>query len=679
MKFVNTPILILLSGIVTGIAISGVFSVPLWGVSLLFFVLLFSISVHLFLSVKKSKFRKFFAFHTFIVAIVLGAWVSVLRNPTSKSNHYTNQLKENTGYLLQARVIEKVSEADFGTTYKVRLISADNQRVTGDILCFFPTDTLRKSHLQTDDYFAFTSQLRTISPPKNPYQFDYKVYMERQGVFWRTNVGSYHILKSDSKTASLQKYAEIIREKAFEIIDANFSKSTSSILKTLLLGQRNQLDDTIYQQYIDAGAVHILAISGLHVGIITVILLFFLQRLPNTKFFKIFRFVALLLILWTFAFLAGLSPSVLRAVTMFSFIGISLQINRRQGRFDALMLSMLLLLLVYPNFLYALGFQLSYAAVFSILTFYPRMEKWWKPKNSLLRYVWSLTIIGFSAQIGVLPISLYYFHQFPLLFFASNLLIVPLLSPVLVLGFLMIFLGFFDILPSFLVFLLEKIINLMNFLAKMIASQEYFIVRNVYFNEKLLICSFVVILLLIFWLNKQNFRRIMLFLLSVLLFQSVLFYEKYKLETSKTMTVFQIHQKSLFLIRNAKQLIVFQNDTTQNNIVTNYAKTIGTSDISIRKIPHLFDYQNKNILCLDSLGVFPISENIPIDKIIITQSPKINFERMLLKIKPKKVIADGSNASYLIKKWQAKSEELGIPFHATAEKGAYIIAEETLP
>ncbi|MFK8269960.1 ComEC/Rec2 family competence protein [Capnocytophaga stomatis] len=672
MKFVNTAILTILSGIVTGIAISSFFRVNLQTALAFCFVVIATLSAHSFLSLKNVKFRKFFTLHSFVTSVFTGILVATLHNPTLKSNHYTNLLSENEYYLLQTRIIEKISESNFGTTYKAELISADNQEIGGKLLTFFPKDSLNKADFQRDEFITVSAKLTSIPAPKNPYQFDYKAYMQRQEVFWKANVVSYKI-HNELKGSSVRGFAEKIRTKMFSILDSNFSKETASLLKTLLLGNRKDLDENTYQNYIDAGAVHILAISGLHIGIITAILLFLLQKLPNFGIWKKLRFVLLLFFLWSFAFLAGLSPSVLRAVTMFSFIGISLMLSKQQGRFDALMFSMLLLLLINPNYLYEVGFQLSYLAVFSILIFYPWMEKRWQPKTKLLKSIWSLFLVGISAQIVILPISLYYFHQFPFLFFVSNLLLVPLLSPVLILGFLALILGFFGVLPSFLVFLLEKIINLMNFCTKIIASQEEFIVRNIYFDDKLLIFSLLMVLALIFWINKQDFKRTMALLSSILVFQAVLFYNKYQIESTENLTVFHLYKKSLFSVRKGNQLIVFQNDSLkENRIIDNYAKILGISDIHQKEIPHIIQFQGNTILFLDSLGIYPKSKNVKIDEIIITQSPKINFERMLLEIKPKRVITDGSNFPSMVKKWQSKCDELGILFHTTSEKGAYI-------
>lgn len=213
----------------------------------------------------------------------------------------------------------------------------------------------------------------------------------------------------------------------------------------------------------------------------------------------------------------------------------------------------------------------------------------------------------------------------------------------------------------------------MNFCTKIIASQEEFIVRNIYFDDKLLIFSLLMVLALIFWINKQDFKRTMALLSSILVFQAVLFYNKYQIESTENLTVFHLYKKSLFSVRKGNQLIVFQNDSLkENRIIDNYAKILGISDIHQKEIPHIIQFQGNTILFLDSLGIYPKSKNVKIDEIIITQSPKINFERMLLEIKPKRVIADGSNFPSMVKKWQSKCDELGILFHTTSEKGAYI-------
>ena len=451
--------------------------------------------------------------------------------------------------------------------------------------------------------------------------------MERKGVLGRAEVITFSIVKNN--TVGFMGNIEKMRSHLTAVINQNFNRESAALLNTLLLGKRSDLDENIYQQYVDAGAVHILAISGLHVGIITAILLLLLQKMPNLGFYRPLRYFILLAGLWTFALIAGASPSVLRATIMFSFVGLGTLIRRKQGRFDALMLSMLFLLLINPYYLYDVGFQLSYAAVFSIMKFYPVMRKWWLPKNKYIRWIWSLFLVGLSAQIVVFPISLYYFHQFPILFFVSNLVVVPLLQPILIGGIIALCLGGLDILPYPIIFVLEKLITLMNILVAFIAHQEMFIIRNIPFTTPLLLSSLVIVLVLIIFVHYRKYKVLVALLVSVLLFQGVLFYHKYQLETTEEMLVFSKYKDKIITIRQGNKLSVYQVDTTSiNPMVNNYIKNKGISDITLYKMPYILRFKQKNYLLMDSLGVYPKSKQVVIDSVIFLQKPKINLDRM---------------------------------------------------
>ena len=481
--------------------------------------------------------------------------------------------------------------------------------------------------LAPTDRLVFVGKYTPISPPKNPYQFNYKRYMERKGVYGRTEVVAFSVVKNNT-TGFMGSIARTRSHLAI-VIDKYFNQESSALLKTLVLGKRTDLDNEVYQHYVDAGAVHILAISGLHVGIITAILLLLLQKMPNLGFYRPLRYFILLAGLWTFAFIAGASPSVLRATVMFSFVGLSTLIRRKQGRFDALMLSMLFLLLINPYYLYDVGFQLSYAAVFSIMKFYPVMRKWWQPENKYLQWIWSLFLVGLSAQIVVLPISLYYFHQFPILFFVSNLVVVPLLQPILIGGIIALCLGSFGILPYAIVFVLEKLIALMNFLVAFIAHQETFIIRNIPFTTPLLLSSLLTVFILIVFVHFRKYKVLVALLLSVLLFQGVLFYHKYKLETTEEMLVFSKYKQKVITIRQGDKLSIYQTDTiSPDPVVMNYIKNKGISNIELKKMPYILRFKQKNYLLMDSLGVYPKSKQVVIDSVIFLQKPKINLDRM---------------------------------------------------
>ena len=501
------------------------------------------------------------------------------------------------------------------------------------MLCFFPSkissDIIKA--IEPNNELVFIAKCEPIAPPKNPYQFDYKTYMERKGIYWRAYIQSIGHINQNSKSKEIKSHIEYLRNYLANTIDKHFNNESASVLKTLLLGKRNDLDEELYQNYVDAGAVHILAISGLHVGIITSILLFFLQKIPNTLLsYRLIRYLILSIGLWAFALIAGSSPSVLRATLMFNLISFSLLIRDKGGRFDSLMLSMLFLLLINPSYLYDVGFQLSYAAVFSILTFYPIALRWWFPENKYVRYIWSLVTVGFTAQIVVIPISLYYFHQFSILFFIANLVVVPLLQPILILGILCLLLASTVGLPNIVVLITEKLIWLMNALIRLIAEQEFFIIRNIQFNTLTLIASLLIVITIIWWRHYQHQRAVKSILISIIIMQIVLFYNKYQLSTTQEMLIFSKYKEKVIAIRQGQRLKVFQNDTLSlSPMLKNYIKQKGITNISLQKMPYLLHFKEKNYLLMDSLGIYPTSKQVVIDSVIfVQQTPKINLDRM---------------------------------------------------
>lgn len=633
MRFVNLFILTILLGIIGGITITNIV-LPSFFIALnICCSTIVTLAVHQFLFTKKYYFRHGLMLHTFLASISIGIFIVALHSPIANKQHYTHILSANQYYLLQGRVIEQTAKTDFDTTFKIKVISADHQKVNGEMLCFFPSkissDIIKA--IEPNNELVFIAKCEPIAPPKNPYQFDYKTYMERKGIYWRAYIQSIEHINQNSKSKEIKSHIEYLRNYLANTIDKHFNNESASVLKTLLLGKRNDLDEELYQNYVDAGAVHILAISGLHVGIITSILLFFLQKIPNTLLsYRLIRYLTLSIGLWAFALIAGSSPSVLRATLMFNLIGLSLLIRDKGGRFDSLMLSMLFLLLINPSYLYDVSFQLSYAAVFSILTFYPIALRWWFPENKYVRYLWSLVAVGFTAQIVVIPISLYYFHQFSILFFISNLVVVPLLQPILILGILCLLLASTVGLPNIIIFITEKLIWLMNTVIRLIAEQEFFIIRNIQFNTLTLIASLLIVISIIWWRHYLHQKAVKAILISIFILQVVLFYNKYQLSTTEEMLIFSKYKEKVIAIRQGQRLKVFQNDTLSlSPILKNYIKQKGITDISLLKMPYLLHFKEKNYLLMDSLGIYPTSKQVVIDSVIfVQQTPKINLDRM---------------------------------------------------
>lgn len=207
-----------------------------------------------------------------------------------------------------------------------------------------------------------------------------------------------------------------------------------AFLKAIFLGQRQDISFDIYEDYSKAGAIHILAISGLHIGILVMLFQLILRPILYFRYGKFIRITLILVVLWSFAIITGLSASVLRAVTMFSLFVIAQGLKRPTKPLNSLAISAFILLLIKPEFCFDVGFQLSYAAVAAIVIIKPVLDACWTLRNTVASFFLDLLKVSIAAQIGILPLSLYYFHQFPGLFFLTNMVIIPALMLVLGLG-----------------------------------------------------------------------------------------------------------------------------------------------------------------------------------------------------------------------------------------------------
>jgi competence protein ComEC len=324
--------------------------------------------------------------------------------------------------------------------------------------------------------------------------------------------------------------------------------------------------------------------------------------------------------------------------------------------------------------LFDVGFQLSYLALFFILWLQPLLAQLWKPKNAMANYFWDILTVSFAAQIGTLPLSIYYFHQFPGLFFVTNLVIIPFLSVIMGLGVLVMFLAAFDFVPFFLAKTLEWSIYFLNKIINTIASLEQFIFREIPFNWQLLLSLYLLVIAAIIWFKKPSFNRLALALISVIIFQIAYFQTHWTVRNQRELVIFNSKKNTLIAERNGDSISLYACDSllktaNQNQTFTSYSMG-NFSSLKIKKrVQNLIYFNGNKILILDSLGVYP--KDIRPDVVVFTQSPKINFERFLQTTKPKIVVADASNFRNIQKLWMETCLKAKIPFHATGEKGFY--------
>lgn len=634
-------------------------------------ILLFSclgIFSFLFWKSKKALLQNsLFGITTYLLAFTLGMMSFYIHSDLNSKHHFTKKSFEESNSI-RAIVTTTLKPNEKYHKYFISLSHFNDSVASGKLLLYVPKSNIETLH--SGDEIWLKNTVYPIPKAFNPYQFDYSKYLEKQNVFHQIYTQENQI-KIVQRHKTIDYYIENLRNnlsKSFEI--HQFDSKTKAIIDALILGQRLELDKETIADYSNAGVIHILAISGLHISIIYFFIVFLLKPLKRVKFGAEIQLLIVLAILWLFALLTGLPASVTRAVTLFSFISIGNYFNQPKAIYNALAISAFLILLVKPNAIFDIGFQLSYAAVLSIVLFQPFYKKFYFSENKIAVYFTDTILVSLAAQIGVLPLSLYYFNQLPLLFLLANLVIIPLSSLVLIAGIVILPLNY--VLPTVAVFLgkiLEFSIQFMNDYIHWIAQFKSGIITNISFSGWLTFSMYLVIVAFIYWMYHTKVKNIKYILASILLFQLSYISVKWNENQGSELVVFN-EKSTLIGIKNQNSVIAFTDIPENHNTTLNHY-TRGTFSDSLRIFPmqNAISFQNKRILVIDSLGIYKTS--ILPEIIILTQNPKINLARLIQEIQPKEIIADKSNYKSTVKRWEAICRKEKIPFHAIAEKGFY--------
>ncbi len=616
---------------------------------------------------------KYFVILTAILFLIIGVLSITIQKPQYQKEHYTNHTIIYNHSILRINKILKPNK--YYQRFEAEIIQLNKKNTKGKVLVNIKIDSLIKN-ITVDKLLFTTNEYKEIKQALNPYEFNYREYLKKQQIHHQIILTNEDYKILNSKQETLRGIAFSLREKINQELEKyDFSVEELAIINALLLGQRQDISKELFEQYKNAGAIHILAVSGLHIGIVLLILNFLFKPLESIKNGKIIKLVLLVISLWLYAFIAGFSASIVRAVTMFTAISIGLATNRQSGVKNSLIASMFILLLLHPLYLFDVGFQLSYTAVFSIVWIQPFFSNLWKPKHKIINYFWQLLTVSFAAQLGILPLSLLYFHQFPGLFFVSSLVIIPFLGIVLGLGFLVIILALVNFLPQFLATFYGAVIKTMNDFVAFISQQESFVFQDISFSLLLMISFYVLLINTMNWLEAKSIKNLYFVLISILLIQVNLVYEKVKVQKTNEFIVFHQSKNSFFGNRKGNKLTIYHSpSSTKSKLYSpiNSYKT-GLSNLDVQQnlsINNILKINSKHVLIIDSLGVYDSLSFSP-EMVILIQSPKINFERMIQKIKPKTIIADGSNYKSYVRLCQKTCENKKIYFHNTTKNGAY--------
>jgi len=513
----------------------------------------------------------------FLICVLLS---SVQIYEFADKNDNAIDVLEDGGYVVFLKIVERHKKTSQNYSYIVELktVFGDSTYLIGkDCLLFQHIDT-HSNHYYPGDFLYADVYMNDIVKPKHPALFDSYNYWRLKGITKHLWLKGVPIMKLEQPN----NWYDQIRCKQVHWLELlnrqNLTTSTRQILSALLLGDKRNLEKELRAKFSNLGMAHVLALSGLHIGLIYGFFAFFLRFI--FKYRPILQSICLVVIIVLYALLTGMSPSVMRASLMFLLHAVSLSLNRRVPSLNIVMFSALVMLIYNSNLLYDLGFQLSYLAVIGILYFYRFFKNYFETISPLKRFILGIAFVTISAQLSTAFLSIYYFHTFPVSFLWANLIVMPIMMLLLYFGFIYLLLLIFDVYTSYISHAMDVTIYL---LLQLLAFIERFSFSPVLiFMTRNEVFYFYGLLILICWVFlEKKFKHLQFLYLYVLL--GVCCYS-FRLDGYK---------KELFVNASTNALVI--------SVIANNEQVVLTNDVN--SLDYLLgDYSLRNsISCLDTL------------------------------------------------------------------------------
>ncbi len=558
--------------------------------------------------------------------------------------------------------------------------------VKGKILIYFKKDSTAFP-LQYGSQLIITKKLQPITNSGNPGSFDYKQYCAFQNIHFQVYLqpNDYRILPG-LKQNLLTKFLINARNSVLSIFRKWVpGQKETGVAEALLIGYRDDLDKDLVQSYSNTGVVHIIAISGLHLGMIYGLLILLLKPFRKQKWIRVAKPLIILSVLWGFSLLAGVAASILRSAVMFSFIVMGESLGRRTNIYNTLAASAFCLLVFNPYFFWDVGFQLSYAAVLSIVLFMKPIYRLIYFENKLLNAIWQLNAVTLSAQVLTLPLILYYFHQFPNLFLFTNFVAVPLSGFILYGELLLLIVSAIPFLNLYTGRCISFLIAQMDGIIERTDRLPFAVTDNIGVSLAQTVLLYFAIGYLAWWVMQKKKSG----LITALIFISAFF-------LLHGVTVFKQQQQHTLIIYNIPKHSAI--DVMEGNTY----RFLGDSELAISKslqrfylmpsrVMHgvgetdslpgtvitnrLIAGNQKTVLIVDKPIHFPpVQQKIPVDLIILSGNPKIYLSRLFAVFDCKQYIFDSSNPLWKIRYWKKDADNLHLRHHTISEQGAFEVA-----
>lgn len=586
--------------------------------------------------------------------------------------------------VLKEPLVEKEKSYKTQLSLHFRIKNDKKQRVQGFVIAYFKKDDVNQ-RLRVGDQIVFVKHLQPIQNAGNPGAFDYKTYELLNRITHSVYLTRDDYRKISETSLSIWRKA-LFNTRSFVLnaIKHNIKgKREQGLAEAMLIGYRDDLDKKLLQSYSNVGVVHVIAVSGMHLALLYGTLHVLLSPLLRRRATKWLHPVVILFFLWCFSVIAGGAASVVRAAVMFTFITIGKLINRNTSTYNILAAGAFCQLCYHPYWLWDVGFQLSYLAVLSIVIFFKPIYDLLFIKNKILNWVWQLAAVSIAAQILTTPLVLYHFHQFPVYFLLSNLVVVPISSMVLVGTLIIVVFSPIKAVALFLGDILNGLIWCLNEFIERMDMLPYSIWENIQISTLQMFLLLMVIASISFWCIAKYKQGVWYALVGLLMFFMI-----------RSNSIHQSHQQQKFIVYHIPKCTVADfvsgrnymtiGDTAAFEDISIYTYTLKPSRTLLRvrradalsnmyRKNNAFIFNGKKILWVRTPFLNHRSTPLEADVVVVSGNGTMYISDLLQRIAPRQIVIDGSVPIKKAQYWVRECNSLKIPCHNTATDGAFVM------
>ena len=671
-------------------------------VSLLLLSSLIVVSNH----VKKYSLRWLFGMIVNILLVLIGVFVVHIRDDDLDGLHISHRESDDvTCYVARVYDCPTVREKSVKVVLELKGIKYSGgalEEVSGKVMAYFEK-TDRAEALKYGDVIVFFDPPDLVEPPKNPEQFDYKTYLSRKEVShqlfvkddrWR-NLGVNH-------SNQIYGFSYFLRDLLLSIMsDLGIEGDEYAVAAAILIGFDDTLPEELRQSYVAAGSMHILCVSGLHVGVVFMVFSYMLAFLNKRRRWQhLVKQSLLLLLIWMYALLAGLAPSILRATIMLSFVIFGDMLDRKGVLLNSLAASAFMLLCIKPTNLFDVGFLLSYTAVAGIVVLQKPIYNIFYIRFKPLDKVWEMTSVTLAAQMATAPFSVFFFHQFPVYFWLSNLFMTPISTVVIIGGMLMLVFSPVPYINVAVAFCVKWMIFLMNHVVTSIENLPVSIVKGLYVNDLEFVCLVLILILMMLTTNFKDKKMVFAILSASLVFSISQLSRSVVQRGQQSFTVYSLSKGTAVDFIFANQHVLLCDSTVyndpdiagfclENNLIRLGVYENGNNlllddddfdDFFIKKRKNMVSFGDKLIAFSEEKAYFGVESALKphFDYFIAYGREYIDVEKLYKCYVIDLLIIDGSIPDYLRNKMIEKAEEIGQKYYDVKTSGAYVFFKNNL-